>query len=109
MQIDIQGGTTFLSGSFDHHSYLIVNLPFGSSITRGQAVQGRRDAALAGVWGGSALGRVPGRALGGRVGDAASSLGLAHACGRDQAHFGIYLILGPLPRFLVPTDFRVYG
>ena len=39
---------------------------------RGQAVQGRRDAALAGVWGGSAPGMVPWRASGGLVGGAAA-------------------------------------
>ena len=39
---------------------------------RGQAVQGRRDAALAGVLGGSAPGRVPWRASAGRVGGAAA-------------------------------------
>ena len=35
----------------------------------------------------------------------ADILGLAHACGRDQADFGRFFILGPLGRFLVSLDF----
>ena len=42
------------------------------------------------------------------MGKATGCLGLAHPCGRDQAHFGRFFISGPLGRFFVPTDFGSY-